>query len=511
MAFLGKIIEKIQNELKVEIHGNFSENKFIDGVKLIGENGLREKTQCPDILYIGAYEDCRFLDIKESLLMYNAPIINTKLNKLFIKENVPIIDLINAVETETCQYRRMKYKREILFESLYSGYGIEGLLNIAYEYLSSPITLCDTSFSVIGSRPPLKDYDNFDVLNNRLFLKEEKIQNMKKQHIIEHLHNSSLPIYIKLEKDEPKMVFQSVKINNSIVAYLFTQEVKCCFNEEDLEYLQVLAQMISIELQKENTFRKSSSYKYEFFMSQLLDGEFEEFEYVSRQLHTLGHKLNPYHYVVIANSIKEVTISRLQNYCEQLKKLFPNSMVIIYKNYITMILGVDVLKEYKESVEEKLQTFLEFNSLSAGISYPFADILQAPRYFEQIESLYSMASINPNVGKIINYEDYFIHQLLINEHSPDRLYALIHPHVKSILHYDREHNTDYTDTLIYFISANRNASLAANHLFIHKSTFFYRINKMAELFNIDITDSKLLFAYEFSLYILEYINSLEQL
>jgi hypothetical protein len=44
-------------------------------------------------------------------------------------------------------------------------------------------------------------------------------------------------------------------------------------------------------------------------------------------------------------------------------------------------------------------------------------------------------------------------------------------------------------------------------LHIHKSTFVYRMNKIAELLGTDIYDGRRLFAYEFTFYLIDYLKS----
>ena len=56
------------------------------------------------------------------------------------------------------------------------------------------------------------------------------------------------------------------------------------------------------------------------------------------------------------------------------------------------------------------------------------------------------------------------------------------------------------------LQKNRNALAAAGELHIHKSTFFYRLGKMADLFGIDINDGLALFRYEYSFRVLDYLG-----
>lgn len=55
----------------------------------------------------------------------------------------------------------------------------------------------------------------------------------------------------------------------------------------------------------------------------------------------------------------------------------------------------------------------------------------------------------------------------------------------------------------------RNAVRTTNELHIHKSTFFYRLNKMEELFDLDITQEETMVAYEYSFILIEYLRKIK--
>ena len=75
--------------------------------------------------------------------------------------------------------------------------------------------------------------------------------------------------------------------------------------------------------------------------------------------------------------------------------------------------------------------------------------------------------------------------------------------MKFMKKYDQENDTEYLNTLQTYIKKNRSAPAAAEALHIHKSTFFYRLEKMKSLFNIDVSNPDNMFAYEISLKILD--------
>jgi DNA-binding PucR family transcriptional regulator len=88
-----------------------------------------------------------------------------------------------------------------------------------------------------------------------------------------------------------------------------------------------------------------------------------------------------------------------------------------------------------------------------------------------------------------------------------QLRAQIYPDIRLIMKHDQTYHTDLLQTLRAYIFSGRNAAAASEQLHIHKSTFFYRMNKIAELLGADIYDRKRLFAYEFTFYLIDYLKS----
>lgn len=70
--------------------------------------------------------------------------------------------------------------------------------------------------------------------------------------------------------------------------------------------------------------------------------------------------------------------------------------------------------------------------------------------------------------------------------------------------YDEEHHTDYYHTLKTYVESQLNAVQTAKKLFIHRSTFLYRMEKIEELVKLDLND------YDTLLYVMMTFRILEQ-
>ena len=58
--------------------------------------------------------------------------------------------------------------------------------------------------------------------------------------------------------------------------------------------------------------------------------------------------------------------------------------------------------------------------------------------------------------------------------------------------YDAEHNTEFYETLRTYLDNHLNAVQSAKELFIHRSTFLYRMDRIKELIGLDMEDKDML-------------------
>ncbi len=95
------------------------------------------------------------------------------------------------------------------------------------------------------------------------------------------------------------------------------------------------------------------------------------------------------------------------------------------------------------------------------------------------------------IGGVATYSDFFEEELAANAIAafPQTLVCL--RSVLAIARYDRAHETNYLETAEQYVKNRFNAVRTAGELFIHRSTFLYRLERMREQFGLDLDDAKL--------------------
>ncbi len=195
-----------------------------------------------------------------------------------------------------------------------------------------------------------------------------------------------------------------------------------------------------------------------------------------------------------------MTSSFLTRYFED---IIPGSCALRYDGSIIIFVN---LSRYDQTVDGLLNNTTEFlrdSFLKTGISNPVTGVLDL-RY------CYTQSRIAIEYG--IKYQPYrWIHKFedITIEYFTECCLKELPVHMAcstrllTLKEHDRTHNSDYYHTLKVYLESNLNAVQASRKLFIHRSTFLYRLEKIQELVTINFDDRDQLFYLMISYRILE--------
>ena len=81
---------------------------------------------------------------------------------------------------------------------------------------------------------------------------------------------------------------------------------------------------------------------------------------------------------------------------------------------------------------------------------------------------------------------------------------LVHKGILKLQESDRTQNTDYMKTLKVYLDNQQNATQTAKELYIHRSTFLYRMERITDLLESDLQDPEEVLYLSLSFRILNY-------
>jgi len=160
----------------------------------------------------------------------------------------------------------------------------------------------------------------------------------------------------------------------------------------------------------------------------------------------------------------------------------------VYQKYVLALMSLEKLEYAKLADRAQLDRLCREYHLRGGISYPFHALTDVRTAFDQALQT-TVLSRSAGGSPIHWYDDYVIYDLLEKLGTDRKLENYCYPPLAEILAYDRQHNTDYAYTIYVLILSGGRQLEAAKALNIHRSTIQYRLERINNLFGLDLSDN----------------------
>ena len=105
-----------------------------------------------------------------------------------------------------------------------------------------------------------------------------------------------------------------------------------------------------------------------------------------------------------------------------------------------------------------------------------------------------------NAPNLFVYETYYLEHLIHTFTQKEAAKIFCHPTLKCLFEYDKKNDTELAETLYMYLRNERNYSMTAESMYVHRNTILYRLKKIDSLVNINYDDYKerqyLILSYE---------------
>lgn len=141
--------------------------------------------------------------------------------------------------------------------------------------------------------------------------------------------------------------------------------------------------------------------------------------------------------------------------------------------------------------------------MKMGASSEIHDFLQVPQGYLQASAVLNLGRKSRSTVWCYRFDDYLLEYLLEKggETIPPDL--LCSDKILFLKNYDDKNNTDLYNTLKLYLELERNVLQTSKELFIHRSTLFYRLERIQKITGANLEDPKERLILRISFYIME--------
>ena len=190
-----------------------------------------------------------------------------------------------------------------------------------------------------------------------------------------------------------------------------------------------------------------------------------------------------------------------------------------------MIVGIGTGTEVEAGAPESFETDINRNEVEVAVSgCDDSDFGNIPYIQVALENLEEIAEFMNDMQEIFDTADGWerkIHDLMLEHAGMERLLQvtmtyileqatrrlpgtmICHEGLLELKKHDEKNQTQYMETLRVYLEQHLSATQAARELFIHRSTFLYRLDRIREILQSDLDDPEEVFYLELSFRLLE--------
>lgn len=435
----------------------------------------------------------------------------SEMNLLMITAESDAFGIYNRVQDIFLETEQVVTGMRAFLDALFADAGLQGICDVAYGILGNPLFIVDNSYKYLA-------FSSGTVADSKLMEEEtamgqitkEGIQQIRKAQLDDKVRKSKRPIYFFNPVHKSGMIIGSVTIHDIEVGHVMLYELNKPFGDNDYELVHRLCRITSIELQKNDFYKKNKGTMYAYFIGDLLDNKAGNVEGSKERLATLGYVLKDELFILTISPKNNLSSqSRQELIISDLQRMVPGSLYVVYENTIVLLINGCGQGENHRFESEDLETYLKHNGLIAGISNNFQNIQEIRKFYEQALKAADLGQRILRESGLHRYETMSIfHILEICENKDYSLWDFCHPALPMLMSYDKKKGTDFLNTLYQYLNFSQNTMETANFLHIHKNTLLYRMEKIRKITGNPVNHGDELIKLHFSFKILQYLNVL---
>jgi hypothetical protein len=331
--------------------------------------------------------------------------------------------------------------------------------------------------------------DNYVVLKENTYMKLEDINVLKYDNEFIKAAMKKEPAIYSTDYYEFRSLYVNIFLSGKYAARLLVDEINRQFTDRDFALIAVLGEAVKEGLQIKNVLNQWYPRRLDEILAKLLDRHFVDEDEIKTALNENGWNVSDtYFCLTITPSELDITGKTLLSLADRISVLVPGNCCLIHNSTIVCLFNLSVIKSDRDTVQTRLLPHFRDSFLKAGISTGFSD-------FRNIYYYYQQTLIALKLGKKYNqsqwyhrFDDYVL-DYIIETGKTDLIPESLCPEgLLRLYRYDQEQGTDYVHILQVYLENNMNATLTQRKLYMHRNTFYYKLNHLKEILNMNLED-----------------------
>lgn len=386
-----------------------------------------------------------------------------------------IFDRYEAWHTELC-------------ESRLQGQSIQALLELSYPIFKRPMVVIGMDFSVIASihAEPMEMGRGIFGATDTTY---DVVTSLKHSAVYTASKDKDGCFYYRSEDELMNCLCVNIKKYNQATYRLLMFDTDGDGDMTDGFLLELLSQMVEHALLHNTTPAAGGDQTLRTILHTAISDRTADYVTISQRLEAVGW-LSGHNYLGIVLQLsyldqKNLTVHAI---CSYIENILSGSCAFQFKDDIVVFVDLDLSSMTQGDISSRLSCFVRDSLLKAGYSRVLLGHFNFRRQYDQAcIALEVGARRNPSFW-IHRFNDVAFDYILEQITRKLPAYMVSHERLLQLKYADEKNGTEYLRTLRLYLANHLNAVQTARELFIHRSTFLYRLERIKAILATDLTD-----------------------
>jgi hypothetical protein len=387
---------------------------------------------------------------------------------------------------------------------------LQEILDLGRPIFGNPLILVDVAFSVLAmTDEPDIISPNWKQISSMRGVPVSSMSFTRLNSVRKKSLETGAPVFDGTADDGVRMLRKTLCQGNRVLGYIDSPLYYGEPTEDDIAFFDLLGSLLSVQLQRGLNMADVPDSLMEFFIYDLIEGKLTSADLINERLRFFRWNIMEKGKVQMISVHRrmgepELGNSRTSDIISRINAISPYCKAFFYGSEIKVICSVSSPVERNRPFLGPLTEILESENLVAGVSRPLPEIVNIASCNQQAKKAAELGMMLFPKKCFHIYDIYAVHHALeLCAASVDPL-QFCHSSVIQLWEYDREHDTDFFNTLRVFLNNNQSIGKSAAALFIHRNTMNYRLAKIIELTKLDFTDTAVICTLLFSFHAFDF-------
>ena len=401
-------------------------------------------------------------------------------------DRAKIVSALNAVFVK---YERWQNE---LIEQIASGADWYTIVDTAHNVLRNPIIIYDAGMKVLSYT--VNDGSDDELWRDTVTSGIASTGNMHESEellkYVRRFESDNRPFKHKGENMTDPFYSCNILVQGKRSGMVCLMEHNHEISRGETDFLRIFCSILTLKMQSDRAESVSREDLYRLLLVDLLEGNILNPQRLNTRLVAAGWSVQKYFVVMqFSRSLSYIRGAQWRMAMEDFGRLGLDGICCMLNEDNPVICAVSSLKnaEQMNSIEGKLRSYCETNHLRCGISDVFDDLIQVPRYWDQ-----AVSALELGFDTVTEYGSVRMKKLMehLNEHRSRE--DILSREVLKLRETDEREGTEYCATLKALCESLFRQTEAADRLSIHRTTLTYRMQKISEITELDMTKPDML-------------------